>query len=383
VGRAAHPGVESWHPERPHLTSRPDGTIVLAEGTRKRVVAADAARALASLLGDPRPDRDEHDTPLPRSSCEVRYEARPDLAALLEQAPPGATVVLVGEDEAARAHRGRVVQPLRAETGRHGGADPDRGDGPLDHLMVRWARGATHLLVGDSAWLRHNVRAADHLARVGTVVACSPSGVLWELAARPAAGAPKIFVIGLPKTGTTSLHRAFETLGLRSFHWGGARAYHAVLRAEREGGRLLARVGESYDAYSDVETLSVRFDLADLQYPGSRFIFTVRDIEDWVASNRRHAERNQRSREDGTYNGANVEIDEARWRSHWATHVRRVDTWFRGRTDLLTLDICSGEGWEKLAPFLDRPVPPIPFPQENVDGITSRASSWWRRRTTD
>jgi hypothetical protein len=189
-----------------------------------------------------------------------------------------------------------------------------------------------------------------------------------------------VFAIGLNKTGTTSLHLAFEQLGLRSFHWGGRRAYHAVLHAQRDGERLLLPVGEGYDAYSDVETLSVRFDLADLQYPGSRFVLTVRDVDDWVESRRRHAERNRRGIARGSYSGANVGIDEDAWRAQWAEHVERVQTWFRGRDNLLVLDVCAGAGWERLAPFLGHHVPATPFPYDNVDGASSRRFRGWRVR---
>ena len=190
-----------------------------------------------------------------------------------------------------------------------------------------------------------------------------------------------MFTIGLGKTGTTSLHLAFHRLGLRSYHWGGRPAYHAVLRAQREGARLLHHVGESSDAYSDIETLSVRFDLADLQYPGSRFILTVRDVDGWVSSRRRHAERNLRNQRSGAYPGSNVSVDEEAWRMQWHTHIDRVSSWFHGRDDdLLVLDVCAGDGWERLAPFLGRPVPHSPFPRENVDGSPTQSAPRRRHR---
>ena len=34
--------------------------------------------------------------------------------------------------------------------------------------------------------------------------------------------------------------------------------------------------------------------------------------------------------------------------------------------DLLIIDICSGEGFSKLADFLDRPVPAAPFPHKGA-----------------
>ena len=44
-------------------------------------------------------------------------------------------------------------------------------------------------------------------------------------------------------------------------------------------------------------------------------------------------------------------------------HVREVEEYFKQRPrDLLVLDVCAGEGWEKLCAFLNKPVPPGPFP---------------------
>ena len=147
--------------------------------------------------------------------------------------------------------------------------------------------------------------------------------------------------------------------------------YLEVLRAKREGARLLDYIGDDYDAYSDIETLSKNFDLADHQYPGSRFILTVRDVDAWLDSRRRHVERNQQNKAAGTYPGvgSSLRIEVDAWRLEWEEHIGRVRSYFAGRPDdLLVIDVTAGDGYEKLAPFLGRPVPPTPFPRENVDG---------------
>jgi hypothetical protein len=187
----------------------------------------------------------------------------------------------------------------------------------------------------------------------------------------------KVFCVGLTKTGTTSLHHALQALGFTSLHWGpddeangGTRMYLEVLRAKREGRRLLDLIGDGYDAYSDIETLSKSFDLADQQYPGSRFILTVRDLDGWLDSRRRHVERNQRQKAEGTYAGvgSSLRIEVVAWRAEWVEHVGRVRAHFASRPDdLLVMDVTAGDGYERLAPFLGRPVPPTPFPRENVD----------------
>ena len=111
----------------------------------------------------------------------------------------------------------------------------------------------------------------------------------------------KIFCIGLNKTGTRSLSDALEILGYRSLHWGGsdqATALRrgpeirvAVERALEEGRPLLEDI-DDVDAYSDLLALSTNFDVLDRQYPGSKFILTVRDLDEWLDSRRRHVETN-------------------------------------------------------------------------------------------
>lgn len=185
---------------------------------------------------------------------------------------------------------------------------------------------------------------------------------------KPVTGPSKIFCIGLNKTGTTSLHLALEAMGLQSLHWAGEAAYLDVLRAKREGRRLLHYVGEGWDAYSDIETLSRHFEVADQHYPGSSFILTVRNREAWLDSRRRHVERNRRNKANGTYAGRYLRVEPEAWRIEWDEHLRRVTDYFACRPgDLLVVDVCGIEGYGRLAPFLGLPIPAGGFPVANVD----------------
>lgn len=176
----------------------------------------------------------------------------------------------------------------------------------------------------------------------------------------------KIFAIGLNKTGTVSLHEAVARLGHTSLHWGGEAAYLDVLRAIDEGVPVLTYLPD-VEVYSDIETLSVNFDRADEQYPGSRFILTVRDVDSWLDSRRRHVERNVVRKARGEYTGSYLEVDLDGWRRQWEDHHRRVARHFADRPgDLLVMNITSGDGWELLAPFLGHPIPLEPFPRANV-----------------
>ena len=86
----------------------------------------------------------------------------------------------------------------------------------------------------------------------------------------------KVFGIGLSRTGTSSLHAAFKRLGYRSVHY-----------PPLEG---LFNFTDACDAAADT-TVAVNFKELDKRYPGSKFVFTVRDIEKWLASTRVFFER--------------------------------------------------------------------------------------------
>lgn len=172
---------------------------------------------------------------------------------------------------------------------------------------------------------------------------------------------PRVFGIGLNKTGTISLHEALTTLGYHSLHWGGPEVRRVVERALAEG-RPLVDDYPDHDAFSDIWCLSENFDLLDRQYPGSRFVLTTRDLDAWLTSRVKHVERNRRRREEGTYTGNFLEIDEERWREEYHHHHTRVAEYFSDRSNLLVMDITSGDGYEVLCPFLDLPPTHDAFP---------------------
>lgn len=180
----------------------------------------------------------------------------------------------------------------------------------------------------------------------------------------------KIFCIGLNKTGTISLHQALTILGFRSLHWGGQASRIAVERAIDEGAPLLTHLPEA-DAYSDIQRLSLSFDVLDEQYPGSRFILTTRSLESWIDSRRRHVERNRVAKAAGEYDGTFLEIEPDRWRELFLEHHERVRAHFRGRGDLLEMDVTAGDGYEVLCPFLECEPPGTPFPWRNRDTTVS------------
>lgn len=184
---------------------------------------------------------------------------------------------------------------------------------------------------------------------------------------RPDPDRPRVFGIGLNKTGTTSLHNAFIELGLNSFHWGGPEAHDAVMKAVNEERPLLTYLDPAYDAFLDIGVLSRRFALCDRQYPGSKFVLTVRPVEEWLDSRRRHVERNVERAKRGEYSGTFLEVDIPKWQAEWDTHLERVYRYFDGRDDMIEVDVTAGPGWEPFCDLLGLPIPSTPFPWKNRD----------------
>ncbi len=94
---------------------------------------------------------------------------------------------------------------------------------------------------------------------------------------------PRIFNIAFNKSGTTSLTRAMELLGYRSAHHREKSVRIAeIIKSNQSRGEAPLH-GLDHTFFSDFNGHFFYRDL-DLAYPNSKFILTVRDMEDWLAS---------------------------------------------------------------------------------------------------
>lgn len=180
----------------------------------------------------------------------------------------------------------------------------------------------------------------------------------------------KVFGIGLSRTGTTSLTAALTILGFRTIHYPQDAITERELRARPPpDSPLQLSVLRRHDAMTDTPT-ALCFRQLDLGYPGSRFVLTLRDEEMWLRSCERHYAKSTRPRgylawvREQVYGTAVFDPDQL-LRAHRA-HLAAVREYFVGRTDLLELNICGGQGWSELCPFLGRSLPTNPFPRLNA-----------------
>jgi 3'-phosphoadenosine 5'-phosphosulfate (PAPS) 3'-phosphatase len=180
----------------------------------------------------------------------------------------------------------------------------------------------------------------------------------------------KIFGIGLSKTGTSSLAQALQFLGFKTKDYMGIERYVCGDLSSIDMDTVLA-----HDALTDTPIPSFYREL-DARFPGSKFILTVRDRDGWLNSCRKQFNERFAAAQIGAHKrlfedlyGTDV-FDEHLFETGYKKFVAGVLDYFKSRSaDLLILDVAAGEGWEKLCPFLGRPVPDVPFPKANVTQI--------------
>lgn len=174
----------------------------------------------------------------------------------------------------------------------------------------------------------------------------------------------KVFGIGLSRTGTTSLSRAMEILGYRTIHCP----------------RDIVEIAGWCDFCADI-TVSMRFKVLDSVFCNSKFIYTTRDIEQWLESCDRHFNGKERAKRPSfpyseataifaAYNEAEIatygqlSFSRDAWRDAYLRHDENVRSYFSGREcDLLEIDISKTKKWDPVLSFLG--VDEVPFPHLN------------------
>jgi hypothetical protein len=178
----------------------------------------------------------------------------------------------------------------------------------------------------------------------------------------------KIFGIGLPKTGTTSLGYCFRRLGFKH------RSYDMDLAVQVKRNQLapvLAEV-ERHEAFEDWPWFAIYREL-DQEFPNSKFILTMRkDTDTYVTSLKGHHDREGIRRKDfikphwwNEVHGVEpAEWDYDKSALRYERHNRDVLEYFGERVDKDLLVVCweNGDGWSKLCSFLNKRIPDEPFP---------------------
>lgn len=176
---------------------------------------------------------------------------------------------------------------------------------------------------------------------------------------------PKVFGIGLNKTGTTTLGLCGRMLGLRSTSCD--KKLLADFVVWNDFVRIKQKVSD-YDLFEDWPWPLIFKDL-DQMYPGSKFILTVRQSEQkWLESLKSHSMRTHPT-EHCRKLAFGYNFPHGNEKEHiefYRQHNDSVRSYFSGRSnDFIELCWEKGDGFEELCNFLNCDVPDLPFPHAN------------------
>ena len=182
----------------------------------------------------------------------------------------------------------------------------------------------------------------------------------------------KIFIIGLPRTGTTSVCNAFLDFGIPTAHT-------AYTNACFENAVAIADT----PIFNDYQTL-------DKYYPGSKFVYLKRELSAWLPSIKQLLLRmhTNLTRADGGFNIhlkrcylntfsdfslENINQDEY-LTNCYNTHFNSANAYFADRpNDFLTIDIANPESFNKLCEFLNITSTLAGFEKMNMGG---KVTAW-------
>lgn len=184
----------------------------------------------------------------------------------------------------------------------------------------------------------------------------------------------RIFGIGLHKTATSSLHKAFQTFGFDSLHWGTNKKAWRIWNEMNNIGRSTV-IERNYSLCDlPIPMLYLKLDLA---YPNSKYILTIRDESSWLKSVEGLFDPKRNPWYDWDKQPYSHQIHEALYGrkdfdadtflATYRRHNSQVMEYFKDRPDdLLVMNMDNGAGWEGLCAFLNQPVPSVPYPKEFV-----------------
>jgi hypothetical protein len=191
--------------------------------------------------------------------------------------------------------------------------------------------------------------------------------------AQMAVSSPKIFGIGLNKTGTTTLGLCGQILGLRCTSSDKELTEDVVLRNDFS---RVWEVVDRFDLFEDWPWPLIYKEL-DRFFPGSKFILTTRlDEWKWLESLKKHSMRTHPTHHlrklayGFHYPHRHQEAHLDRYRRH----NEEVRSYFKDRAEDF-LEVCweRGDGFPQLCNFLRLPIPEVPMPHANR-GADQRSS---------
>jgi hypothetical protein len=150
---------------------------------------------------------------------------------------------------------------------------------------------------------------------------------------------------------------------LKCVHWGQGHLALGMYENLKNDKKLLEGKYEHYDYYGDMEAFFIKnneeicfyahkdhYKLLDQQYPNSKFILNIRNVDDWLKSRMKlyakscvGGDSNQ-NLIDFLKKYYRTDDLEGLWRAHWINHIAEASVYFKYTNRLLIFDIDQDEG---------------------------------------
>ena len=198
-----------------------------------------------------------------------------------------------------------------------------------------------------------------------------------QLAQPPANLKQRVFVLGLSRTGTTSIGDALALLGYRRLGWKDIRSKHLVQAFIH--GDLGTLVGQTryFDAFEDLPWPYAYREMAEM-YPDAKFILSLRKNETvWLESMRRHMGRGMWQPARYFYGAIGVDGNEETVLTHYRNHITDVRNYFQDKPSRYLELVIDGDdlNWKALCSLAEclKGIPTLDFPRSNV-------AAYWHNR---
>ncbi|REG77528.1 glycosyltransferase family 2 protein [Marinomonas pollencensis] len=180
----------------------------------------------------------------------------------------------------------------------------------------------------------------------------------------------KIFIIGFNRCGTRSLHYLFKENGLSCIHWDSDNLVKTIEKNIKAGkkafynGHTVNSNVNSYCSYEDAQVFSDftcheidkdakdYYKKLDYDYPNSKFILNIRNVDDWIKSRKKHSNGLIVEKQKKYHNCSEDQLD-AIWKTMWDKSIKEMKEYFSNRdNDFIIFDI-DNDDIKKISDFLE------------------------------
>ncbi|RKE97994.1 sulfotransferase family protein [Ichthyenterobacterium magnum] len=204
----------------------------------------------------------------------------------------------------------------------------------------------------------------------------------------------KIFCIGFPKTGTTSLEEALTILGYKTCkgHYDNNHTNYLIGLYVNNDFEEIDRLINYYDAFTDLPWGGTDlYKYLTTKYPRAKFIHTQREVESWYSSLLKMLTKfdsnlntalnvfHSKGRYGVVYylkkiiNITTLENTKEHIQSYYLESNKELMTHFDNNDfHYLPMNLFKNDGWDTLCAFLNKPIPETKFPHANKAEIQKK-----------